>query len=83
VVVSLLVGNWIDGNEALIFGEGRAGAVYLRKGPQLGEKRLYLSLELVSQFEKSGEVALRVNLWILGINIKPLLRTRSQLYQPR
>jgi hypothetical protein len=55
----------------------------LRKEPQLGEKSLYLSLELVSQCEKSGEITLRVNLWILGINIKPLLRTLSQLYKPR
>ena len=39
---------------ALIFGEGRAGAVYSWKGRQLGEKRLYISPELNSQFEKSG-----------------------------
>jgi hypothetical protein len=44
----------------------------------LHEKRLYLSLELVSQFEKSGEVALRVNLWIIGINIKPLIGPSRQ-----
>jgi hypothetical protein len=30
----------------------------------LHEKWLYLSPELVSPFEKSGEVALWVNLWI-------------------
>jgi len=40
---SLLAGNWIDGGEALIFGEGKAGAVYSWKGRQLGDKRLYIS----------------------------------------
>jgi len=51
---SLLAGHWIDGGEALIFGEGRAGAVYSWKGRQLGEKKLYISREPNSQFEKSG-----------------------------
>jgi hypothetical protein len=39
----------------------------------LHEKRLYLSPELASPFEKSGGVALRVNLWIPGVYIKPLI----------
>jgi hypothetical protein len=32
-------------------------------------KRLYISPELASQFEKSGGVGL----WILGVDIKPLI----------
>jgi len=47
---SLLAGNWIDGGEALIFGEGKAGAVYSWKGRQLGEKRLYIAPEGVVDF---------------------------------
>jgi hypothetical protein len=50
-VVSLLAGNWIDGGEALIFGENRAGVVYSWKGRQLCEKRLYIPPEPNSQFE--------------------------------
>jgi len=57
---SLLAGNLIDGGEALIFGEGRAGAVYSWKRQQLGEKRLYISPEPSSQFEKSGGVTFKV-----------------------
>jgi len=60
---SLLAGNWIDGGEALIFGEGRAGAVYSWKGRQLSEKRLYIFPEPNSQFEKSGGVDLRI-IWV-------------------
>ena len=72
---SLLAGNWIDGGEAVIFGEGRAGAVYSWKGRQLREKRLYISPEPNSQFEKSAGMThqRRVNLWILGVDIKPLI----------
>jgi len=51
---SLLAGNWIDGGEALIFGEGRAGAIYSWKGRQLPGKRVYISPDRASQFEKSG-----------------------------
>jgi len=31
-------------------GEGRAGAIYSWKGRQLLEKRVYISLELISHF---------------------------------
>jgi len=58
---SLLAGNWIDGGEALIFGEGKAGAVYSWKGRQLGEKRLYIAPEGVVDFvffDFSGPVTL-------------------------
>jgi len=40
---SLLGHDENDGGEAVIFGEGRAGATYSWKGLQLGEKRLYIS----------------------------------------
>ena len=63
VVAPLLAGNWIDEGEALIFGDGRIGDVYLWKGRQLGEKRLYISPEPNSQFEKSGGVDLRI-IWV-------------------
>ena len=40
---------------------------------QLLEKRLYASRELGSQCEKLSGAALRVNLRILGVNIRPLI----------
>jgi hypothetical protein len=43
---SLLAGNWIDWGEALIFGEGRAGAVYSWKECKSGGRRVYSSAEL-------------------------------------
>ena len=76
VVAPLLAGNWIDEGEALIFGDGRIGDVYLWKGRQLGEKRLYISPEPNLQFEKSDGIYLGILACVLHIgwfqmNIKP------------
>jgi hypothetical protein len=50
-------------------GEGRAVAIYSCKGQQVPGKRLYISPQLASQFEKSG----RVGLGIFRVDIEPLI----------
>jgi hypothetical protein len=50
----MLSGDEIEDGKAFRGGEGRSGAVYSGKGRRLPEKRVYVSPELASPFEKSG-----------------------------
>jgi hypothetical protein len=76
----MLNGDEIEDGKAFRGGEGRSGAVYSGIGRRLPEKRVYVSPELASPFEKSGRVVLQrwVSLRILRINIKPLIRSARQ-----
>ena len=47
-------------------GEGRAVAIYSWKGRQVPGKRLYISPQLSSQFEKSGWGGLWINKVYIG-----------------
>jgi len=48
-------------------------AIYSWKGRQLPGKRLYISPQLASQFEKSGKVGLRIK----RVDIEPLIGDRK------